>query len=50
MLIIGEEEAADGSVSVRKHGQGETGRLKVEEFAALVKKETEEILNKAKSN
>ncbi len=32
MLIVGEKEAADGSVSVRRKGQGDLGSLSVEEF------------------
>ncbi|KAA8485342.1 threonyl-tRNA synthetase [Arcticibacter tournemirensis] len=32
MLIIGEKEMADGVVSVRKHGQGDLGSMKAEEF------------------
>jgi threonyl-tRNA synthetase len=27
MLIIGEKEAADGTVSVREHGQGDLGTM-----------------------
>jgi threonyl-tRNA synthetase len=32
MLIVGEKEMAEGEVSVRKHGQGDIGSMKVEEF------------------
>ncbi|GAB4020367.1 threonine--tRNA ligase [Spirosoma koreense] len=32
MLIVGEKEAADGKVSVRRKGQGDLGSLSVEEF------------------
>jgi len=32
MLIVGEKEAADGTISVRKHGVGDLGSLSIEEF------------------
>ncbi len=34
MLIVGEKEAADGMVAVRKHGEGDKGAVPVAEFAA----------------
>ncbi|MBX2979239.1 MAG: threonine--tRNA ligase [Flavobacteriales bacterium] len=36
MLIIGEKEAADGTVSVREHGQGDLGTMAPASFAELV--------------
>jgi threonyl-tRNA synthetase len=36
MLIIGEKEAADGTVSVREHGQGDLGTMTPQAFAELV--------------
>ncbi len=36
MLIIGEKEAADGTVSVREHGQGDLGTMTTEAFTTLV--------------
>ena len=33
MLIIGEKEMNDGMVSVRRHGQGDVGSMKIEEFS-----------------
>lgn len=36
MLIIGEKEAADGSVSVREQGKGDLGAMKPADFAALI--------------
>ncbi|MBE7175190.1 MAG: threonine--tRNA ligase [Mucilaginibacter polytrichastri] len=39
MLIIGEKEAAEGTVSIRKHGEGDQGSIKVEEFKERLKKE-----------
>jgi threonyl-tRNA synthetase len=44
MLIVGEKEEASGSVSVRKHGQGDIGTFSVEDFISLVKNEVEELL------
>jgi threonyl-tRNA synthetase len=32
MLIVGEREAAEGLVSVRKHGQGDQGTISLEDF------------------
>ena len=39
MLIVGEQEEKDGTVSVRKHGEGDLGSMPVEAFIDLVKKE-----------
>ena len=39
MLIVGEKEAEDGLVSVRKHGEGDLGAMSMEAFAELIKKE-----------
>ncbi len=36
MLIVGEKEEADGLVSVRRHGEGDLGAMKIEEFATLL--------------
>ena len=32
MLIVGEKEMEEGLVSVRRHGQGDLGSMKLEEF------------------
>lgn len=45
MLIIGEQEAEEGNLSVRKHGEGEIGKFKVDEFADLIKKEVNKLTN-----
>ena len=37
MLVIGEKEAADGTVSVREHGQGDLGTMTPLAFADVVK-------------
>jgi len=39
MLIVGEKEAADGTVSVRKHGTGDLGSMSIEEFKQQIIKE-----------
>ncbi len=37
LLIVGEKEAADGSISVRKQGEGDIGGMTVAAFAELIK-------------
>ena len=44
MLIVGEQEAENGTVSVRKHGEGDIGTMSVEEFAEIIKKEVNNTL------
>jgi len=44
MLIIGEQEEKDGTVSVRRHGEGDIGTLTMEAFAELVKEEVKNSL------
>jgi threonyl-tRNA synthetase len=39
MLIVGEREAAESKVSVRKHGQGDQGSVSLDEFVASFKQE-----------
>jgi threonyl-tRNA synthetase len=39
MLIVGEREAAENKVAVRKHGQGDQGSLGLDEFVNTFKKE-----------
>ena len=39
MLIVGEKEATEGQVSVRKHGQGNLGSMSIEEFKQQIIKE-----------
>lgn len=39
MLIVGEKEAAEGVVSVRKHGEGDVGTMSIEEFKQQIIKE-----------
>ncbi|MEN8667371.1 MAG: threonine--tRNA ligase [Flavobacteriaceae bacterium] len=44
MLIVGDQEAENGTVSVRKHGGEEIGTISMENFAQIVKKEIETTL------
>ncbi|MGI4803770.1 MAG: threonine--tRNA ligase, partial [Janthinobacterium lividum] len=39
MLIVGEKEAAENTVSVRKHGEGDLGSMTIEDFKLLIEKE-----------
>jgi len=39
MLIVGEKEAVEGMVSVRKHGEGDLGSMSLGEFKTLIEKE-----------
>ncbi|MGV6828972.1 MAG: threonine--tRNA ligase [Flavobacteriales bacterium] len=39
MLIVGEQEEENGTVSVRKHSKGDLGIMTVETFSELIKKE-----------
>ncbi|MDB9894078.1 threonine--tRNA ligase, partial [Flavobacteriaceae bacterium] len=39
MLIVGEKEENEGTVSVRKHGEGDIGTFSIEEFISLIKEE-----------
>ena len=36
MLVVGDREAQEGTVSVRKHGEGDEGSVPVAEFAARI--------------
>ncbi|WP_370425031.1 threonine--tRNA ligase [Tenacibaculum dicentrarchi] len=44
MVIIGEKEEQDGTVSVRKHGEGDIGTFTIEEFISLIQKEVSKTL------
>ncbi|MDV2449225.1 threonine--tRNA ligase [Elizabethkingia anophelis] len=46
MLVVGENEAQDGSVSVRRRGEGDLGVMSVDDFVLHVKKEIANHLNK----
>lgn len=42
MLVVGEKEAADGAVAVRKQGHGDQGSLKLADFVAQINQEIAE--------
>jgi len=44
MLIVGEQEEKDGTVSVRKHGEGDIGVMSIEEFTDMINKEIKKTL------
>ncbi|MEL4457415.1 threonine--tRNA ligase [Lutimonas vermicola] len=44
MLIIGENEEKEGTVSVRKHSEGDLGSFTVEEFADIIQNEIDKTL------
>ncbi|GLU53746.1 threonine--tRNA ligase [Dyadobacter frigoris] len=43
MLIVGEKEAADGTLSVRRKGEGDLGSMAIQEFADYFQKEAKII-------
>ena len=45
MLIVGEKEAENGEVSVRKQGEGDKGTMKITTFAEILTKEVEDMIN-----
>ena len=44
MIIVGEQEDKDGTVSVRKHSKGDIGTMTVEEFATIIENEIKETV------
>jgi threonyl-tRNA synthetase len=45
MLIVGEKEAENGEVAVRRQGEGDKGTMKVAEFAKLITDEVDALVN-----
>lgn len=45
MLIVGEKEAEEGTVSVRQHGHGDIGTMKKDEFARFFHNKVDELIN-----
>jgi len=45
MLIVGEKEAENHEISVRKQGEGDVGSMKITNFAALLNEEVEKQMN-----
>ncbi|MDE5997602.1 MAG: threonine--tRNA ligase [Muribaculaceae bacterium] len=46
LLIVGEKEAAEGAVAVRKQGEGDKGVMSITDFAALVNNEVKEATHR----
>ncbi|EGJ71040.1 threonyl-tRNA synthetase [Bacteroides coprosuis DSM 18011] len=46
MLIVGEKEAENREVSVRKQGEGDQGVIKLEDFAKKLNEEVQNMINK----
>jgi len=44
MLVVGEKEEADGTISVRKQGQGDLGTFTIQNFAELINEEIKSAL------
>lgn len=44
LLIVGEKEAAEGTVSVRRQGQGDQGTLSYQDFAKKIQQEVHDML------
>ena len=45
MFIVGEKEENDGTVSVRKHGEGDIGTYSIEQISNIINSEVEELMN-----
>ena len=46
MLIVGEKEAENGEVAIRKQGEGDKGTMKIADFAKNIAEEVSEMINK----
>ncbi|MDE6478645.1 MAG: threonine--tRNA ligase [Muribaculaceae bacterium] len=46
LLIVGEKEASEGAVAVRKQGEGDKGAMSIADFAALVNNEVKEATHR----
>ncbi len=44
MIIIGENEMNEGTISVRKHGEGDLGTFTIESFAKLIQNEIDKTI------
>ena len=45
MLIVGEKEENDGTVSVRKHTEGNLGTFGIKEFADVINTQVKKLVN-----
>jgi len=50
MLIVGDKEVENETVSVRQHGVGDLGSLRVDDFINLVNQEIEKLLKPVQNN
>lgn len=46
MIIVGEQEEKDNTISVRKHGEGDLGTITIEDFTNLINSEISRTLKK----
>lgn len=44
MLIVGAEEAESGTVSVRRQGEGDKGKMSIDDFAKMINDEVHEMI------
>ena len=44
MLVIGDKEIAEGKVAVRKHGEGDKGTMKTEDFITFINEEAKKYI------
>ena len=45
MLVVGEKEAQNGEISVRKQGEGDKGTMKIATFAEYLTNEVNNMIN-----
>jgi threonyl-tRNA synthetase len=45
MLIVGEKESSENTISVRQHGEGDIGSMKNDDFISFFKKKVSELIN-----
>ena len=45
MLIVGEKEEVNGTVSVRKHTEGDLGTFEIKEFSDVINAEVDKLMN-----
>ena len=48
MIIVGEQEELDGTVSVRKHGGEDLGTISVKSFTSIIEEEIKKTLKEFK--
>ncbi len=48
LLVVGEKEEAEGTVAVRRQGEGDQGAMKLEEFRDFIKEEVKKQLEYCK--